>query len=376
MEDFFWKVGLRPEVQKSLLLRSLIVPSLIQSLALPAIVSGDSVVVQDLSGSGKTTLLAIVLNQVVDTSRDALQAILISPTRELAQQTASLVEEIGSRYVKLKCAVCHGSSQVRGSAQVWSGTPGRVLKQLLFQKHSISQRIRVLIVDEIDELASSGLVEQVSRICQMMPSSCQFVVVSATASMIEASSLSSVLGRPLRFISPGSGETFWHSRLRQYFIEVHEEKWKLDAVLDIFTRFIVRSQCIIFANECEKADWLMRKMVIRGFPAQCIHGSMFQHKREEALRKFRSGAVKILIATDIASRGLDVPAVAMVINFDLPLKPNTYVHRVGRCGRYGRDGIAISLLSRDSREDFRKMERRLHIKIDPLPASCLLAYPL
>ncbi|KAK4530887.1 hypothetical protein CCYA_CCYA06G1744 [Cyanidiococcus yangmingshanensis] len=376
MENSFWGIGLHPNVQRGLLLRSLIEPSSIQSIALPAIVRGESIVVQDLSGSGKTTMLAIAVNQIVDTSKGFLQAVLLSPTRELAQQTASLVTEIGSKYVSLTCAVCHGSSRLKGTEQVWSGTPGRVLAQLSIQRASSLKRIRVLIIDEVDEMVSAGLIGQVSRIRQLMPPECQFVVVSATASMIGEDSLSSLLKREVRFINAGRGENFWHSRLQQYFIEVSAEKWKLDAVFDIFTRFLLQSQCIIFANECPKAEWLAKKLMIRGFPVQCIHGAMLQRKRDDALRKFRSGDAKILVATDVASRGLDVPSVAMVINFDCPLKPNTYVHRIGRCGRFGRNGVAVSLLIDDDRDDFRRLTRRLRTQVKPLPADRLEINPV
>jgi ATP-dependent RNA helicase len=376
MQQSFLDFGLKPAVQCGLLRCSFFIPSGIQAKALPFIIKEENIILQDHSGSGKTTLLAIAVNHVVNPAENCLQAVLLSPTKELAQQTAVLIERIGSKYVCLRCSVCHGAVQVKGAAHVWSGTPGKILQQFSNTGTMSANTVRLLVIDEIDEMLSAGLEKQVSRICRIMPETCQVVVVSATASMSGMESLHDFLRRDMHFITTGSTEAYWHAGIQHYRVEVPEEKWKLSAVFDIFSRYLVRSQCIIFTNESKKADWLEKKISLRGFEVQGIHGGKPQDKRVAAIDKFRSGTTNVLVATDVASRGLDIPGVVLVINFDVPLKPSIYVHRVGRCGRFGRRGIGITIITKENKLQLQQIEQFLKIRIRSLPAELVEKNPL
>lgn len=369
-------MDLKPGLFRGLLLQGYTSPSRVQQLALVPIIRGRDVLVQDQSGVGKTTMISMAVNQIVDMNRPSVQALVLSPTRELARQTADTICQLGERYLGTRCYTCVGGSSLslQNSPQahasrmpVISGTPGRVLELIRRADVLIAKHLRILVLDEVDEMVSIGLREQVFEICRFLPEPVQTVLMSATLSESDIPDIvERVTKNPVRIVAEFE-RSLQKLPIQQYFVHVEEEKWKLDAICDIYNRILTCSQSIIFVNEREKVEWMARKLQERGFAVAAIHGEMLRKRRDRIIEEFRKGAVRILLSTDVIGRGVDVPSINLVVNCDLPLRAESYVHRIGRCSRYGRKGVAVTLVADKELPRLREIEKELCIDLRLLP---------
>ncbi|KAL6946400.1 RNA helicase [Hanseniaspora osmophila] len=369
----FESMKLKPELLKGVYSFGFEAPSAIQSRAITQIISGKDCIAQAQSGTGKTATFSIGCLQVIDTNSNDLQAMILSPTRELATQIATVVSNLGD-YMNIKSMALTGGKLVskdlknlQSGCNIISGTPGRCLDMIKRQVIS-TRKIKMIILDEADELLSEtlGFKKQIYDIFAKLPTTVQVVVVSATMSK-------DIIEITKKFMSTDSVKILVKQDqislegIKQYKVELGEEAWKLDTIIDLFQVLTIQ-QCVIFCNTKKKVDWLSKSLTQQDFAVIAMHGDMKQEERDKIMNDFRSGKTRIMITTDVWARGIDVQQVSLVINYDLPDIIENYIHRIGRSGRFGRKGEAINFVTTQDASTLRKIEKFYSIKIKPLPS--------
>jgi len=253
----------------------------------------------------------------------------------------------------------------KAGVHIVSGTPGRVLAAIQ-QKHLSPVRVKMLVLDEADEMLTKGFKEQVYAIHRHLPSKLQVVLVSATMPEEVVEMTADFMNSPFRLLVKRSAVAA--ATIQQFFIAVEHEKWKFDTLCDLYETVTV-TQAVIFCSNRKKVDWLAQRMRAANFPIASIHGDMPQKERDGIMEDFRVGRARQLIATDLIGRGLDVAQVSLVINYDLPTTKEFYIHRIGRSGRFGRKGVAISLVKSDEVSLMLEIERFYGVRIREMPAN-------
>ncbi len=342
----FSELGLRPELVQTVTRLGYAEPTPIQAGIIPLMLAGKDVLGQAQTGTGKTAAFALPILQNLDRSARHVQALVLTPTRELAMQVARSFQQYGQDEQVTVLAVYGGASydpqirQLRRGVDVVVGTPGRLMDLARRRVLDLSQ-ITTLVLDEADEMLSMGFIEDIETILSQTPENRQTTLFSAT------------LPAPIRRLANGymrdpEAITIKHKQLTVAAIEQRyylvNSKDKLAALTRLFEVEPITS-ALIFARTRIGTGELASELTGRGFPAEALNGDMSQAAREQTLRRFRDGRIKVLVATDVAARGLDIDNISHVINFDLPQDPEIYVHRVGRTGRAGRTGVAITLLT-------------------------------
>uniref|UniRef100_A0A8C5E7I5 RNA helicase n=1 Tax=Gouania willdenowi TaxID=441366 RepID=A0A8C5E7I5_GOUWI len=299
-------------------------------------------------------------------------ALILAPTRELALQIQKVVLAMGD-YMGVSCYSCIGGTSIHNEVlklqaktpQIVVGTPGRVFDMLTRKKIS-SQNIKMLVMDEADEMLSVGFKDQIYDIFQKLPSSTQVVLLSATmpADVLEVTK--KFMRDPVRILVKKEEMTL--EGIRQFYINVEKEEWKLDTLCDLYEALTV-TQAVIFINTKRKVDWLTEKMHARDFTVSALHGDMAQKERDLIMREFRSGSSRILITSDLLARGIDVQQVSLVINYDLPTNRESYIHRIGRGGRFGRKGVAINLVTKDDQHILKNIETFYNTVVEEMPMN-------
>lgn len=371
--ETFDEMGLNEQLLRGVYALGFEKPSSIQQRAIVPVSMGYDIIAQSQSGTGKTATFTIGCLQRVDTSKLTTQVIILAPTRELAKQNYKVCEDI-SEYMDIRMALCIGGEPVEenmrkldGGVHVVVGTPGRVFD--LLKRYALKmENLRSLVMDEADEMLSKGFEEQMHDIVGFLPakSSAQICLFSATMPIEILKLTEQFLREPIRILVKNEELTL--EGIKQYFVAVEQDKWKLETLCEIY-RGLTVDQAIIYTNMKRKADWLTEQLRSRDFAVVCIHSEMSQRDRNKVIQDFKIGTERILIATDIIARGIDVQQVSLVINFDLPKYKETYIHRIGRSGRYGRKGLAINLVTNKDLpviDDYRKFYRT---KIDELPCD-------
>jgi len=347
-------------------------PSVIQQNAIVPTCSGRDIIAQSQSGTGKTAAFSVPILQRVDESNPKCQAIVLTPTRELAHQTKRCILAIGS-YMKISChAVVGGTSvrdmieELRRGVQVVVGTPGRIL-DMLGRKALDLFSVKILILDEADEMLSFGFRDNIADVIRYLPINSQIGIFSATLSSEALEMTDRFMKDPLRILI--QREQISLDGIKQFYIDVVDERYKLDTLCDLYDTLSV-SQSVIFVNMRRKAEWLQREMTCRDFTVSTLHSDMPQAARDLVMTEFRSGSSRVLIATDILARGIDVQQVSLIINYDLPRSRDNYIHRIGRSGRFGRKGFAINFIA--GPHDFHaqgELESYYHTQIISLPEN-------
>ncbi|KAM9837973.1 eukaryotic initiation factor 4A-I-like [Aulostomus maculatus] len=370
--DSFENMNLRGPLLRGIYGYGLEKPSFIQQKAIIPCIKGYDVIAQSQSGTGKTAAFAISILQRINLRHRATQALIVAPTRELAQQIQRVVLALGD-YMGVTSYACTGGTSIQQEAQrlrneapqVVVGTPGRVL-DMFNRRHLCSRSINMFVMDEADEMLSRGFKEQIYDIFQVLPSRAQVVLFSATMPSDVLAVTKKFMRDPVRILVKTEELTL--EGIRQFYVYVEKEEWKLDTLLDLYTSFTI-TQAIIFTNTRRKVQWLTQQMESRGFTVSALHAEMDQSQRDVIMREFCSGSSRVLITTDILARGIDVQQVSLVINYDLPTKKEIYLHRIGRGGRFGRRGAAITLVTNECRRALKDIETFYSTTVEELPVD-------
>mmetsp|Transcript_27817 Transcript_27817/g.55712 ORF Transcript_27817/g.55712 Transcript_27817/m.55712 type:complete len:464 (+) Transcript_27817:135-1526(+) len=367
----FDAMGLNDDLLKGIYAYGFERPSAIQQRAIRPIIRGRDVIAQSQSGTGKTAVFSIAALQILERNTRETQVLVLSPTRELAEQTSRVVSALGD-FMNVRCHACVGGKSMGrdiqaldGGAQVVSGTPGRVFDMI--RRRSLRTRaLRALIVDEADEMLNRGFKEQIYDIYRYLPPSTQVVLVSATLPVEVLDMTRKFMADPVRVLVKRDELTL--EGIKQFFVAVEKEEWKFDTLCDLYDTLTI-TQAVIFCNTKKKVDWLANKMREANFTVSAMHGDMEQQERDAIMDEFRSGSSRVLIATDLWGRGIDVQQVSLVICYDLPNNRELYIHRIGRSGRFGRKGVAINFVRDDDIRILRDIEQYYSTQIDEMPLN-------
>lgn len=323
-------------------------PTPIQKTALPPALLGKDIIGQAQTGTGKTAAFGIpIIEQRPDNKGKYPYAIILAPTRELAVQVSGEINKIGAR-AGVVCLPIYGGQSIelqiksmRRGVDVIVGTPGRVIDHIQ-RKTLILTEIKTVVLDEADEMLNMGFIEDIENILSKIPKKRQTMLFSATISRQVHLIAKKYMEKPVH-LNVNTGDMVLASKIKQVFYEVREDdKIKaLTRLLDTEGPSII----IVFCHTKREVDEVVSKLQQMGYPAGAIHGDFTQQHRNEMIRRFKNGDVDILVATDVAARGLDIPDVSHVINFSIPQDPEGYIHRVGRTGRAGKSGIAITFVT-------------------------------
>ena len=352
-------------------------PSPIQQKAIKPITLKRDVIAQAQSGTGKTATFTIGALSNVDVTNNSTQVLVLSPTKELTRQTAKVFEGIGSMINGLKVQAAYGGSAVeetssfsnKNTPHVICGCPGRVYDMLRRDRLS-SKKIKLIILDEADEMLSSGFKEQVYNIFQYLNTDIQVVLVSATLPEGMNSIISSIMRNPIKISV--KREMLTLEGIAQYYIAVEDDRQKYLTLKDLFA-FLSVSQCIIYSNSVKRVQDLYEAMKEDEFPVCRIHSGMEKSERDSAFVDFKSGRSRVLISSNVTARGIDIQQVSIVINFDIPKCVNTYLHRIGRSGRWGRKGVGLNLITRRDLPKMKEIEAHYSTQISEMPSdlACL-----
>ncbi len=327
------------------------VPSTIQERTIPALLAGQDVIAQAQTGSGKTAAFGLPIIETIESRKGGVQALILCPTRELAIQVSEALQKFG-RHKRIETLPIYGGQpyerQLRGlqrGVEIVVGTPGRVMDHMRRGTLHLDN-LKFFVLDEADEMLDMGFVEDIEWILQQVPAERQTALFSATMPPRIADLARKYMKDPQRIQVRGKEMTV--AETNQVFYEIPRQR-KVDALTRILDAE-VPSPGIIFCRTKHGVDELGESLMARGFAVETLHGDLSQVQRDRVMRRFRAGQADILIATDVAARGLDIDNVSHVINFDIPESVETYVHRIGRTGRAGKTGTAITLVTpRESR---------------------------
>lgn len=339
-------LDLRPELVQAVTELGYAEPTAIQSAVIPLLLAGQDVIAQAKTGTGKTAAFALPLIQNLPGDTKQVQGLVLAPTRELAIQVASALHGYG-RHSNVRVLAVYGGQpyerqirRLQRGVDVVVGTPGRLL-DLIRQSALDLSAVRTVVLDEADEMLSMGFIEDIELILGETPEARQTALFSATLPA-EIRRLAERYMRDPQSVRVGSTQLTVDSLSQRYYL-VHEAD-KLAALSRIFEVDDI-SSALIFARTRAATGDLASELTARGFPAEALNGDLSQDAREQVLQRFRRGQCNVLVATDVAARGLDIDDISHVFNYDLPMDAEVYVHRVGRTGRAGKTGIAISLVT-------------------------------
>jgi translation initiation factor 4A len=353
-------------------------PSPIQQKAIKPIMMGRDIVAQAQSGTGKTATFSIGALSIIDMEKNATQVLILSPTRELTTQTAKVINSLGGMIVNSKKEALRVQTVFGGSAyeekssfsnkntpHIICGCPGRVYDMLRRDKIS-TKTIKLVILDEADEMLSAGFKEQVYNIFQYFNSEIQVALFSATLPESVMPLIDKIMRNPVK-ISIKS-EMLTLDGIGQYYIAVDDDRQKYATLKHLFS-IAQLSCCIIYCNSVKRVVDLYEAMKEDEFPVCCIHSGMDSSARMTAFNQFRTGAMRVLISSNVTARGIDIQQVSVVINFDIPKCVHTYLHRIGRSGRWGRKGTGLNFVTRRDFAKMKEIESHYNTQINEMPAD-------
>jgi ATP-dependent RNA helicase DeaD len=362
----FADLGLAPDILEALTEVGYESPSPIQEQAIPSMLQGHDIIGQAQTGSGKTAAFGLPLLSSVDPNDPDVQALVLTPTRELCIQVTQAIRSYGIKKGIDVVAVFGGApiktqqAQLRAGGQVVVGTVGRV-KDLISRHSLVLHSCRFVVLDEADEMLDLGFLEDVEKILSLTPGSRQTALFSATMPPEIQRLSEKYLYDPVHV--KVKAETLTVDTVEQFALEVPQKD--KPAVLGKVLKAERPDQAIVFVRTKIRCDQLFRKLRDDGMNVRALHGDMSQGSRDGVMLAFKSGRVPVLIATDVAARGLDVSTVTHVINFDVPTSPDVYVHRIGRTGRIGRSGRAVTFFEPKQASDIAAVEKHTGTKMSP-----------
>ena len=367
------ELEIEPKILRGIFAYGFEKPSPIQQRAIKPVIQGRDVIAQAQSGTGKTATFTIGALQRVNIADSFTQVLILSPTRELSTQTANVISNLGSFMDGLKIQTIFGGSVVEESSSFSSrniphiicGCPGRV-NDMMRRDRINTKSIKLIILDEADEMLSSGFKEQVYNIFQYLNSDVQVCLFSATLPDGINTIIEKIMRNPIKISVKREQLTL--EGISQYYIAVNDDREKYTTLKNIFS-FITLSHTIIYCNSIKRVQDLYEAMCEDGFPVCRIHSNMDKSERDKAFNDFRNGNSRVLISSNVTARGIDIQQVSVVINFDLPKCVHTYLHRIGRSGRWGRKGVGINFITRRDVIQIKKIEEHYSTQISEMPGE-------
>ena len=356
-EDF----NLSPELVQAITALGYTQPTPIQAGIIPLMQAGCDVTGQAQTGTGKTAAFALPILNRIDPEQYLPQALVVAPTRELALQVTEMIQSLG-QFVDVRVLTVYGGTsytqqlnQLRRGVQVVVGTPGRILDLVKRGRLDLTE-VHTVVLDEADEMLSMGFVEDVEAILAATPDERQTTLFSATLPPRIRELARKYLQNPKTVTIQTEQVTVAATEQRVYYVNEFD---KLAVLTRLFEMEDI-SSALIFTRTRVRTGELVNELNLRGYPSEALSGDLSQEAREHTMARFRAGQVKVLVATDVAARGLDVEGITHVFNYDLPEETETFVHRIGRTGRAGRTGVAISLARPSERSQVRQIEQFTH----------------
>lgn len=359
-------------------------PSEIQCRAIKPITTGRDIIGQAQSGMGKTATYSIGTLEVINHKLRDTQAIILANTRELAAQVESVITNLG-KYLNI--TVCLSVSGIpvktnmdalKNRPHIVVGTPGRVY-DMIRRKALRTNLVKILVIDEADEMIKTstekfqdennptfGFLEQIKIIFQSLPSNMQVALFSATMPPDFFELTSKFMRNPIQILIEPEKLTL--NGIKQYCVDIEKNEYKFDILCDLYN-VLSLSQSIIYCNSRKMVEDLSYKLNEVNFCVTSIHGSMTPLEREEKMKEFSAGKTRILVSTDLLSRGIDIQQISIVINYDIPKSVDNYLHRIGRSGRYGRKGVAINFNTPFDANKLKAIENHYNIEIEAFPSN-------
>ena len=348
-------------------------PSQIQKTAILPVIEKRDVIAQAPSGTGKTGAFTVGTLQRIDISQKKTQAIILAPTHELVRQITSVVSGMGSMMDGLVVKTLVGGTSVAEDAadlrmnvpHIIIGSVGRV-NDMVRRRNIKMNDIKMFILDEADEMLSGGFIESVHYMFQCLNSDVQVAVFSATMPPEMLELTSKFMRNPVKITI--EAEKLNLEGISQYYIALSDDNSKFDTLKDLLGQLSV-NQMIIYSNSVNRVIDLYDALIKENFAVCCLHSTMSSHERKAVLQDFRGSKYRIMISSDVTARGIDVQQVSTVINFDVPRNVNTYLHRIGRSGRWGRKGMAINFVTRQDIGNMKNIESHYKSTIEELPGD-------
>jgi len=322
----------------------------IQSKAIDPIRQGRDVIAQAQSGTGKTGSFTVGALSRINVSENSNQVLIMAPTHELAQQITSVIKSISNMMTGVRIKTIIGGSSIDEDVtemretppHIIVGCPGRVY-DMIRRRHINANKLKLVILDEADEMLSSGFKEQIYNVFQYLNKNVQIALFSATLPNNIFQITNKFMRNPIKICVKAESLTL--EGIKQYYVAVDDDREKYLTLKDLYKHITV-AQCIIYSNSVKRVVDLYEAMKEDGFPVCCIHSSMEKSEREKSFKDFKGGVARVLISSNVTSRGIDIQQVSVVINFDLPRDVHNYLHRIGRSGRWGRKGTGINFITR------------------------------
>uniref|UniRef100_A0A6C0ICV0 RNA helicase n=1 Tax=viral metagenome TaxID=1070528 RepID=A0A6C0ICV0_9ZZZZ len=364
-------LNLNPKILRGIFAYGFEKPSPIQQKAIKPLIMGKDIIAQAQSGTGKTATFTIGALANVDVTNNTTQVLVLSPTRELTTQTAKVFTSLGDMMDGLRVQVLFGGSTIeehssfsnKNVPHVICGCTGRVYDMLRRDKITL-KTLKLVILDEADEMLSSGFKEQVYNIFQYFNNNIQVALFSATLPPAVYPIINKIMRNPVRISV--KREMLTLEGIRQFYIAVDDDRQKYATLKNLFS-FLSVSQCIIYCNSVKRVADLFDAMKEDEFPVCCIHSNMEKSHRDEAFNDFRNGKSRVMISSNVTSRGIDIQQVSIVINFDLPKCVHNYLHRIGRSGRWGRKGVGINFITRRDIIKMKEIESHYSCQVVEMP---------
>lgn len=349
-------------------------PTPIQGQAIVPIITNRDIIGQAQSGSGKTGSFAIGTLQLIDLSKKTTQALVLAPTQQLAMQIVKVFKSLSIYMDGLVIKSLVGGTSVSDDANelrnntphIIVGTAGRVY-DMMKRRNFDSGTIKLFVMDEADEMLSRGFKDQIYDIFKYFNDEVQVALFSATMPEEILTITDKFMRDPVKIILKSKDIAL--ECINQYHIALQNDQQKYDALQDLFEAITISGQCIIYVGAVKRVVDLYEAMLADGYAVCQMHSDLTAHERIDIIEKFRSGSFRVMISSGITARGFDVQQVSTVVNFDIGRNIETYIHAVGRAGRYGRKGTAISFVTKQDMDFMHQLEKHYNIKIDELPSS-------
>ena len=370
--DDFFEMGLKENILRGIHAYGWERPSKIQSRAIVPILNKEKrdVIAQSQSGTGKTGTFLIAALEKIEEEKEGVQVVIISHTLELATQIKSICEKL-AKYTKIKVIECVKGKNISESKEELSekkaklvvGTPGRLI-DMIGRGYLNTKDTRLLILDEADTLLSQNFKDQSKEIVQTMNQDTQICLLSATFPKEVIELTEEFMIRPIKILLKQEKITL--NGIKQFYVNVMRESFKFETLCDIYKKISI-NQSIIYVNTKKKSEWVKKSLEEKNFTVSIIHGNLETKERDEIMNNFRNGKIRVLLSTNLLARGIDVQQVSFVINYDIPNDKESYIHRIGRSGRYGRKGIAINFVTENDEWKLKELEQYYQTQIVEMP---------